>query len=76
MIVSKIKEILATHKKRDQLKREAELQTRIYIKEAGGKLWILCDGIAIKEVATTTTAQEVNADIEEIRRCVTNYSRL
>lgn len=73
----KLREILNKRKREQQLRREAEIKSRIYIKEKGGLIWLMCDDTAFYSINDADfTAKEIMAQLERCRDAAVRYTKL
>lgn len=73
-----IKSFLNKQRTEAQIRREAEIRSRIYLQEKGGKIWMICGDTAITvcDGQSTVTAKEMVEQLERCREHAVMYSKL
>lgn len=68
--ISEVKARIAENNRREHM---AYLDGLYAVKERDGSLWITCGGTAVKRFPSSASAQDVTAEIENMRGCAKSY---
>lgn len=76
MIRKFFKRLADKHKERTLAQRINEMRDGFRVKERGGKLWLLHNGVAFYEIPVIANADEIAHQIETARKAAVNYDSL
>lgn len=72
-----LSELLRKRKEKEQIQKESEIKSRLYIKEKNGLIWLVCDGTAFYSINDADcTAKEITDQLKRCREAAVRYSKL
>lgn len=62
-------------KLRNRQIRELDLMRQLRISERNGKIWIVCNGVAVNEIPTLSSAKDIVTILTAARKAAVEYEK-
>lgn len=71
-----IKDFISRRRAKDHECRMDDLRSRFNVKEKGGSLWVVYDGVAFSEIEPTASSKDIVENLKSIRESAVKYMSL
>lgn len=71
-----IKDFISRRRAKDHERRMDDLRSRFNVKEKGGIMWVMYDGVAISQIESTASSQDIADCLKFIRESAVKYMSL